>query len=133
MHLIDFLHPRDGTCSFPTCNQPSHRCDIEHCRPYDHHDPTHGGPTRPDNTALACHRHNTCKNTHGPWTYTINHDHSFTWTHHTGHNYTSRLPQRWTTPHHDGPDRPNRATKPNKPSPANPSEPPPICSHWTMT
>jgi hypothetical protein len=91
-HLTGFLLARDGVCIFPGCNQPGHRCDVEHRIPHDQ-----GGPTCPGNNALVCRRHHNCK-THGPWRYRFNDDGSFTWTAATGHTYTIRPPERWKQP-----------------------------------
>ena len=91
-HLTGFLLARDGVCIFPGCNQPGHRCDVEHRIPHDQ-----GGPTCPGNNALVCRRHHNCK-THGPWRYRFNQDGSFTWTADTGHAYTVRPPERWKQP-----------------------------------
>jgi len=92
--LVDFLTARDDVCVFPTCHQPAHRCEIEHCLPFDS-----GGPTAPHNNAITCKRHNTCKKPDAPFSYTINPDGSTTWTHKpTGRTYHNQPRQRWPQP-----------------------------------
>jgi hypothetical protein len=99
MHLIDFLTARDGECVFPTCHQPAHRCQIEHCQPFDA-----GGKTCPGNNALTCHRHNESKKPDAPFSYVINPDGSTLWTHHpTGRSYPSQPRHRWPQPEPDTP------------------------------
>lgn len=51
----------DGTCRFPGCDAPAHRCDVDHVRPYDHDDPSRGGPTDTANLHLLCRRHHNLK------------------------------------------------------------------------
>ena len=80
--LRDFVSARDEVCAFPTCNQPGYRCEYEHIRPF-----TEGGTTCRHNGALACRRHNLCKQNTG-WSYRPNRDGSFSWTSNTGHRYT---------------------------------------------
>ncbi|MEO6703273.1 MAG: DUF222 domain-containing protein [Jatrophihabitantaceae bacterium] len=93
--LKDFVVARDGTCVFPTCNQPGYRCHYDHITPFDK-----GGKTCRCNGALACRRHNNCKINTG-WSYRANEDGSYTWTTDTGHSYVSHPPEwlrpRWAT------------------------------------
>jgi hypothetical protein len=70
-------------CAFPTCNQPGYRCEYEHIEPF-----AEGGSTCRRNGALACRRHNLCKQNKTGWNYRLNRDGSFTWTSSTGHRYT---------------------------------------------
>ncbi|HJQ00333.1 MAG TPA: DUF222 domain-containing protein [Jatrophihabitans sp.] len=90
--LRDYLSARDDTCVFPTCQQPAHRCEPDHTTPFDQ-----GGPTRRDNLALTCHRHNQAKAGTG-WHYRHNPDGSFTWTTHTAHRYTRPPNRPWPRP-----------------------------------
>jgi len=66
--LRDFILARDGTCRFPTCQQPARRCQIDHIVPFDPAKPawmqTHQG-----NLHLLCARHHQLK-TAGVWTVT---------------------------------------------------------------
>lgn len=102
--LRDYVKARDDTCAFPTCNQPGYRCEFDHITPF-----SEGGRTCRCNGALACRRHNNCKNGTG-WAYTLNADGSFTWATATGHSYPGRPPERWErsrdqAANSDGPDR----------------------------
>jgi hypothetical protein len=56
--LIEQRHPR---CVFPACNQPSHRCDLDHTQPYG----APGGATCACNLAPLCRRHHRLKQTPG--------------------------------------------------------------------
>lgn len=47
--MLDQLRAADGTCRAPGCTIPSSRSDLDHERPYDHDDPTRGGPTSETN------------------------------------------------------------------------------------
>ncbi|HET6210936.1 MAG TPA: DUF222 domain-containing protein, partial [Jatrophihabitans sp.] len=87
--LRDYVNARDRTCAFPTCSQPGYRCEYDHIRPFGQ-----GGRTNRSNGALACRRHNNCKNGTG-WTYRRNPDDSFSWTTPTGHSYPGQPPERW--------------------------------------
>jgi Domain of unknown function (DUF222)/HNH endonuclease len=86
--LRDYLSARDDVCAFPTCQQPGYRCEPDHTIPY-----AQRGPTRRDNLALTCRRHNQTKAGTG-WTY-HNRDGGFTWTTATGHRYTHPPNRRW--------------------------------------
>lgn len=81
--LRDFVSAPDEVCAFPTCNQPGYRCEYEHIEPF-----VRGGSTRRRNAALACRRHNLCKQDNDGWNYRRNRDGSFSWTSSTGHRYT---------------------------------------------
>jgi len=70
--LAAFVTARDRVCRFPGCNQPAHRCDLDHCRTWQA-----GGTTCPDNLTALCRRHHRAK--HGPWTLIRNPDGSITW------------------------------------------------------
>ncbi|HJQ01677.1 MAG TPA: DUF222 domain-containing protein [Jatrophihabitans sp.] len=87
--LRGYVHARDDTCAFPTCNQPGYRCEYDHIIPF-----ADGGSTSRSNGALACRRHNNSKNRTG-WSYRLNEDDSVTWTTTTSHHYPGRPPQRW--------------------------------------
>ncbi|PID53818.1 MAG: hypothetical protein CSB46_05825 [Micrococcales bacterium] len=62
------VHLRDGTCVFPHCTRPAHRCDTDHSEAYNHAEPDSGGATCPCNLAPLCRRHHNLKTHHG-WRY----------------------------------------------------------------
>ena len=81
--LVDHLIARDGTCRFPTCSQPAHRCQIDHTIPVG----TPGWSTSPANTghlSTGCHN----GKTHAGWRLTQTRPGSFHWQAPTGHRYT---------------------------------------------
>ncbi|GAA3371912.1 HNH endonuclease signature motif containing protein [Streptomyces sannanensis] len=79
---------RDAHCTFPHCNQPAHRCDLDHRDPFNHHVPEAGGQTTPDNLHPLCRRHHLLKTHHPGWTVTRAPDTGVThWTSPTGHRY----------------------------------------------
>lgn len=45
---------RDGTCRHPGCSEPAENCDIDHVRPFNHSDPSGGGPTTEKNLMCLC-------------------------------------------------------------------------------
>jgi hypothetical protein len=90
--LTDFVLARDPICFFPGCHQPGYLCDLDHSTPWEA-----GGATCPGNTRPGCRRHHNCK-THTAWSYRVTDHGAITWTSPTGHTYTSRPPDRWTTP-----------------------------------
>src|SRR5699024_7595934 len=89
---------RDGTCRHPGCSVPADDCDIDHVRPFNHTDPTPGGPTTENNLACLCRHHHRFKTFHG-WHYHLAPDGTLTVTTHTGHTSTT---------HPDGPLAPWR-------------------------
>ncbi|WP_027019005.1 HNH endonuclease signature motif containing protein [Corynebacterium sputi] len=56
-----FVVGRDGTCMFPGCDIPANRCQLDHISPYDHDDPSSGGPTDTENLHALCQRHHNLK------------------------------------------------------------------------
>jgi hypothetical protein len=77
-----------GTCQFPSCRQPSWRCDIDHQEPFNHRNPHHGGPTTTGNTMPMCRRHHLFKH-HADWQVHIDPaDFTVSWGSPTGHRYT---------------------------------------------
>lgn len=63
--LREQIRLRDGTCVLPGCRAPGLHCQDDHIEPYDHGDPSRGGPTHTENLALLCQRHHTLKTHHG--------------------------------------------------------------------
>lgn len=76
--LAEQVDERDGTCVHPWCTRPAHRCDHDHCQPYDR-----GGPTSSDNIAPLCRRHHRAK-THAGWTYRFLRPGAYLWRSPTG-------------------------------------------------
>ena len=54
-----FVDTRDGTCRFPTCTKPAHRCQADHLKPH-----AQGGPPSEDNLGDACDHHHTLRHAH---------------------------------------------------------------------
>ena len=72
--LRELILARDQHCRFPGCEQPAHRCDLDHAQPWDS-----GGETSPANLGALCRRHHRIK-THCDWKITqSNADGSCTW------------------------------------------------------
>jgi hypothetical protein len=81
--LTDHVIARDQTCTFPGCNRPAHRCDLDHEIPA-----SAGGSTSADNLAVLCRRHHRAKHV-GGWRV-ARHETASHWTSPTGHRYRSR-------------------------------------------
>ncbi len=84
--IRDHVIARDRTCVFPWCGRNARRCDLDHVIPFDHTDPTRGGPTSTDNLAPLCRRHHRLK-TKGRWRYQMTNPGVFVWTSPLGHHY----------------------------------------------
>lgn len=72
---------RDGTCRFPGCDVPAHKCQLDHVQRYNHDNPADGGPTSTSNLHCLCAKHHNAK-TAGSWDVTINQDGVEVWTSH---------------------------------------------------
>ncbi|MBQ0987502.1 DUF222 domain-containing protein [Streptomyces sp. F63] len=80
---------RDMTCTFPSCQMPAHRCDLDHIEPFNHENPTAGGATEPDNLMPLCRRHHLLKH-RTRWQAERNSDTGeVRWRAPTGHTYTN--------------------------------------------
>ncbi len=79
--LVDYIKARDQVCTFPPCQQPAGRCQLDHAIAYDK-----GGETNADNLGLLCTRHHLLK-THTGWSIVRHQDGVVTWTSPTGHRY----------------------------------------------
>jgi hypothetical protein len=77
--------------TFTTCNRPARIGDLDHIVPFP------DGPTAAHNLHPPCERHHIGKHQAG-WTVRRNPDGSTTWTSPQGRTYTTRPPERWTTP-----------------------------------
>ncbi len=94
--LRDQITALMATCQFPSCRQPSWRCDIDHQQPFNHRHPEQGGPTSPRNTTPLCRRHHLFKH-HAGWSVHVDPaDFTVSWTSPTGHRYTKNGQQRGT-------------------------------------
>lgn len=80
--LADLVRARDGTCRFPGCRQPAHRCDLGHLMPYSH------GPTAPGDLAALCRHHHRLKHLTS-WRVTVDDEATLTWTSPTGRRYVT--------------------------------------------
>ncbi|HIW91411.1 MAG TPA: HNH endonuclease [Candidatus Corynebacterium avicola] len=59
--IRDFVTACYGTCTFPGCEVPATRCDLDHIHRYDHENPENGGPTDTHNLHPVCRRHHQLK------------------------------------------------------------------------
>lgn len=64
--LARAIRCRDLTCRFPGCHRTASICDLDHTTPFDHTDPTAGGPTVASNLKCLCRFHHRVK-TFGGW------------------------------------------------------------------
>lgn len=79
---------RDGTCRHPGCSVPAEDCDIDHCRPFNHSDPSSGGLSVEANLMCLCRQHHRFKTFHG-WRYDLARDGTLTVTTTNGHTITT--------------------------------------------
>ena len=86
--LAEFIRARQPVCTWPGCNQPSERCDIDHS-----HDFRTGGPTCRCNLGPFCRQHHNGK-THGRWRYRRHPDGAGTLTSPLRKTYTLKPPWR---------------------------------------
>ena len=77
---------RDGTCRFPGCDTPAHKCQLDHVKRFVQGSSNggpdgapNGGPTDTSNLHCLCAKHHNAKTT-GAWDVTINPDGEETWT-----------------------------------------------------
>jgi hypothetical protein len=80
--LADFVRCRDMTCRFPGCDEPAHRCDLDHTIPY----PV--GPTCASNLGCLCRKHHLLK-TYWGWLVRQLPDGTMIWTAPSGQTYTT--------------------------------------------
>lgn len=83
---------RHTTCAFPTCGQPSTRCDLDHTTAYDA-----GGKTCPCNLVPLCRRHHRLKQ-HRDWHTAQLNSGQLTWTTPTGVRHISHPSARDSPP-----------------------------------
>ncbi|MEV0091940.1 DUF222 domain-containing protein [Streptomyces sp. NPDC050738] len=91
---IRHVEARDRHCAFPTCRMPAHRTDLDHIVEFDHHNPSAGGQTVPENLIPLCRRHHGLKH-RGGWQVVRDDTTGQThWTAPTGHTFTN-TPDTW--------------------------------------
>ena len=91
-----------NVCQFPSCRQPTWRCDNDHLETFNHQHPERGGETSLTNNGPFCRRHHLIKH-HSEWN--VRPDPNRTVLHFTsptGHEYTKRgrqaaPPAMWVT------------------------------------
>ncbi len=104
--LARYIHARDQTCAFPTCNRPAVNTDLDHTRRYNPHHPT-GGKTDRNNLGPCCESHHRLKHETN-WTLRRDPNTSqATWTSPAGHEYPLAFADYTGYPHHDLPDDPD--------------------------
>jgi len=81
--LARLVRARDGQCRFPGCGVPARNCDLDHITPFDHDNPSAGGPTTADNLHCLCRWHHRLK-TRGDWTVRFQPGAVMAWTSPTG-------------------------------------------------
>jgi hypothetical protein len=86
--LTDYVTARDHTCTFPGCQRPAHRCDLDHRTAW-----ATGGATSAENLSALCKRHHRLKHQTG-WTLTRHNNGSHHWTSPTRHHYQSQPPHQ---------------------------------------
>ena len=59
--MVEFLEGVYTSCTFPGCEVPAAKCDIDHVRRYNHGDPDSGGPTDTGNLHPLCRSHHLLK------------------------------------------------------------------------
>jgi hypothetical protein len=80
--LATFVRCRDMTCRFPGCDEPAHRCDIDHTIAYP------AGPTQASNLKCLCRTHHLLKTFYG-WHDEQLPDGTVVWTSPQGQRYTT--------------------------------------------
>lgn len=59
--MVEFLEGVYATCTYPGCEVPADRCDVDHVSRYNHADPDSGGPTDTRNLHPLCRGHHQLK------------------------------------------------------------------------
>ena len=118
--IRDYVIARDRTCVFPWCGRNARHGDLDHIVPFDHADPTRGGPTSTDNLAALCRRHHRLK-TRGRWRYRMIDPGVFVWTSPLGHTYLRDHTGSRRIGHDSSPSRPNDS-EPTRPPGAHPPD-----------
>ena len=121
--LRQFIQARDRVCRFPGCEQPAHRCDLDHAQPWDA-----GGETTTANLGALCRRHHRMK-THCDWGIIESAANgACTWRTPTGHKIDVApepvLPTMPALPAISGADPPRRPGGADPPIPTGGADPP---------
>ena len=104
--LTRYIHARDQTCAFPTCNRPAINTDLDHTKPYQPNHPD-GGRTDRNNLGPLCQSHHRLKHETN-WTLRRDpHTSQATWTSTTGHEYPIAFADYNSHPNHDLPEDPD--------------------------
>ncbi len=90
--LRRFLQARDGTCRFPGCPRPVHRCDVDHVQDW-----AITGASDPHELVHLCRHHHRLRHLTG-WSMTLDRDGTACWTTPTGRHHTT-LPDLHLHPH----------------------------------
>ena len=112
--LARFIKTRDLTCRFPGCDRPAWFADLDHTTPFNHTNPTAGGPTAPWNLGCYCREHHRDK-TFLDWTDHQQPDGTIVWTSPTGRTYETTPAGSELFP---DPSDPPPAPDPSAPPPA---------------
>ena len=100
--LRDHIAAIRNVCQFPSCRQPTWRCDNDHLETFNHQHPERGGETSLSNNGPFCRRHHLIKH-HSEWKVRPDPDRTVLhFTSPTGHEYTKRgrqaaPPAMWVT------------------------------------
>ena len=89
--LAAFIRGRDMTCRFPGCDEPAHRCDLDHTIAYPN------GPTQASNLKCLCRKHHLLKTFWG-WQDEQLPDGTVIWTCPQGQTYTTHPGSRLLFP-----------------------------------
>jgi hypothetical protein len=99
-----FIKSRDVRCTFSNCQQPAHRCEIDHTKAYRPGNPATG--TDRCNLGCLCEYHHDLKHHAGWQLYRDPDDHTATWTSPTGHHYPAKHHDYRSSVARDTPDSP---------------------------
>ncbi len=91
--LDRFVRGRDRTCRFPSCTQPSIRCDLDHTVAFH----TADGKTVQGNLIPLCRHHHRLKH-ETAWSYTVRTNGDVAWTSPSGREYVDRADDHYDDP-----------------------------------
>ena len=102
--IAEHIVARDRTCVRPGCSHQASSCQLDHTIPFDHTNPTRGGPTNVANLGPLCARDHQVK-THAGFQLTQVEPGIFEWTTPTGHRYRRERDGTTTSLTHQPPRR----------------------------